>query len=265
MASFVGSYSLGLLITNRVYKEGKYSSREAAIIATGFSTVSATFMIVVAQTLGLMSMWNLYFWSTLVVTFLVTAVTVRLWPLSRIRDEYHEQAEPQPEEKVRHNRVATAWQEAKETVAVAPGLGRNIVINVRDGLLMAMAILPSILSIGLLGLVLARYTPVFDWLGYIFYPFTWLLQLPEPMLIAKASAVGIAEMFLPALLVAEAGIMVKFIIAIVSVSMIIFFSALVPCIVATDIPISITQMGVIWVERVILTLIFATPIAFLLL
>lgn len=28
VASFVGSYSLGLLITNRVYKEGKYTARE---------------------------------------------------------------------------------------------------------------------------------------------------------------------------------------------------------------------------------------------
>lgn len=52
---------MGLLITNRVYKEGKYTAREAANIATGFSTVSATFMVVVAKTLDLMSIWNLYF------------------------------------------------------------------------------------------------------------------------------------------------------------------------------------------------------------
>lgn len=51
VASFVGSYSIGLLITNRIYKEGKYTKKEAIIIATGFSTVSATFMIVVAKTL----------------------------------------------------------------------------------------------------------------------------------------------------------------------------------------------------------------------
>src|SRR5690606_34923442 len=57
VASFVGSYSIGLLITNRVFKEGKYTIKEAAIIATGFSTVSATFMIVVAKTLGLMEIW----------------------------------------------------------------------------------------------------------------------------------------------------------------------------------------------------------------
>lgn len=264
-ASFVGSYSLGLLITNRVYKEGKYSAKEAAIIATGFSTVSATFMVVVASTLGLMDMWNTYFWVTLVVTFLVTMVTVRIWPLSKIKDDYHPDATPQPEGKTDGNRFSKAWNEARETVAASPKLVDNIIQNLKDGFLMTMAILPTILSIGLLGLVLAEFTPVFDWLGYLFFPFTWAMQLPEPMLIAKASALGIAEMFLPALLVAEAAIMVKFVVAVVSVSSIIFFSALVPCIVATDIPLSIPKLVIIWVERVILTIIFVTPIAYLIL
>ena len=65
---------------------GQYSAKEAAIIATGFSTVSATFMVIVAKTLGLMEIWNLFFWSTLVLTFVVTAITVRFRPLSRLDD-----------------------------------------------------------------------------------------------------------------------------------------------------------------------------------
>lgn len=264
VASFVGSYSLALLITNRVYKEGRYTAREAAIIATGFSTVSATFMVVVANTLDLMGHWNLYFWSTLVITFLVTAITVWLPPLRTVPDEYYPGATPDPEEKVTGNRLARAWAEAGETVAEAPGVLRNIWDNLKDGLVMAMAILPSILSIGLLGLVLAEFTPVFDILGYLFYPITWTLQIPEPLLVAKASALGISEMFLPALLVAESAIATKFVVAVTCVSQIIFFSAMVPCIVATEIPISITKMVIIWFERVVLTLIIAIPFALLL-
>ena len=84
VASFAGSYSVGLLITSRVYKSGMYSAKEAAIIATGFSTVSATFMVIVAKTLSLTEFWNVYFFGTLVVTFLVTAVTVRLPPLAKM-------------------------------------------------------------------------------------------------------------------------------------------------------------------------------------
>lgn len=264
VASFVGSYSLALLITNRVYREGKYTGREAAIIATGFSTVSATFMIVVATTLDLMQHWNLYFWSTLVITFLVTAVTVHLPPLRSVPDAYHPDATPSPEAAVREGRLKHAWHEAGQTVATAPSLGRNVAENLRDGFLMAMAILPSILSIGLLGLVLAEFTPVFDIVGYVFYPITWALQIPEPLLVAKASALGISEMFLPALLVAESAMSVKFVIAVVSVAQIIFFSAMVPSIVATDIPVSIPQMIVIWFERVVLTLIITIPLALLL-
>jgi len=48
---------------------------------------------------------------------------------------------------------------------------------------------------------------------------------------------------------------------VVCVSEIIFFSAVVPCILSTKIPIKIPQLLVIWVERVILTIIFAGLIA----
>jgi nucleoside recognition membrane protein YjiH len=259
IASFVGSYSIGLLITNRVFKEGKYTIKEATIIATGFSTVSATFMIVVAKTLGLMDHWNAYFWSTLVITFIVTAITVRIWPLNKISEEYIN-GEGMPEERIKEKRFTHAWNRAMEAVSKTPKLHKNIWINLKDGFVMTMSILPSIMSIGLLGLVIAEYTPIFDILGYIFYPFT--IFLPEPMLAAKAAAVEIAEMFLPALLVVNASMVTKYVIGVVSVSAILFFSALIPCILSTDIPVSIPKLLVIWIERTILTIIIATPIAY---
>jgi nucleoside recognition membrane protein YjiH len=265
VASFVGSYSIGLLITNRVFKEGKYSIKEAAIIATGFSTVSATFMIVVAKTLNLMEMWNAYFWVTFVVTFIVTAITTRIWPLSKMSDDYYQGMEGDKEVIIKKDRVKHAWKEAMITAENAPSLQKNIWDNLKDGFIMTMGILPSIMSVGLLGLILAEFTPVFDILGYVFYPFTALVQLPEPMLAAKASAVSIAEMFLPALLVTEAALVTKFVMAVVSVSSIIFFSALVPCILSTEIPLSIGKLVVIWFEMVVLTILLTAPIAYLLL
>ncbi|NWQ41521.1 YjiH family protein [Bacillus sp. EB106-08-02-XG196] len=265
VASFVGSYSIGLLITNRVFKEGKYSIKEAAIIATGFSTVSATFMIVVAKTLNLMEVWNAYFWVTFVVTFIVTAITVRIWPLNKISDSYYQDMEGDEEVIIKKDRVKTAWKEAMVTANQSSSLGKNIWDNLKDGFIMTMGILPSIMSVGLLGLILVEYTPVFDWLGYLFYPFTALVQLPDPMLAAKASAVSIAEMFLPALLVTKAAIVTKFVIAVVSVSSIIFFSAVVPCILSTEIPLTIGKLVVIWFERVVFTILLTAPIAFLIL
>lgn len=265
VASFVGSYSIGLLITNRIFKERKYSIKEAAIIATGFSTVSATFMVVVANTLGLMEIWNIYFWTTLVVTFAVTAITVRLWPLRNMSDAYYQNGKGLPEKIVKKHRVKTAWNEAMKVVDNAPNLWQITRINLIDGYKMTMAILPSIMSIGLLGLFLAEYTPIFDIVGYIFYPFTWIAQLPEPLLAAKAASMGIAEMFLPALLVVEADLVTKFVIGVICISQIIFFSAVVPVILSTDIPISIPKLIVIFIERTIFSILLAAPFAFLIL
>lgn len=265
VASFVGSYSLGLLLTNRVYRAGRYTGREAAIIAAGFSTVSASFMVIVAKALDLMDHWLLYFWLALVVTFTVTAIIVRIPPLSRIPDEPYPGVAHDPEAKVSGKRHLHAWSEARETLKTAPGLAANVWHNVRDGVKMAMAIVPSILSVGLLGLVVAHYTPIFDWVGYIFAPFAWLVGLPEPLLAGKASATGIAEMFLPATVVAgEESLVLRLVIAIVCISAIVFFSALVPSILATDIPLSLGALVVIWFERVILTILIATPLVRLL-
>lgn len=266
VASFVGSYSLGILITDRVYQQGGYTAREAAIICTGFSTVSAAFMVIVAKSLGIMDLWGLYFVVALVVTFIVTAITVRIYPLSKIPDEYFDGVEPDPEKPVQGNRFRAAWREALLTLAGAPSLQRNIWENLRDGIRLSSSVVPSIMSIGLGGLLLARFTPIFEWIGYLFYPFAWLVRLPEPVLAGEAMAMGIAEMFLPATLIGDSGdLVLRFVVGVVAISAIIFFSGLVPCILATKIPISIKDMVIVWFERVALTVLITTPLAYLLL
>jgi nucleoside recognition membrane protein YjiH len=263
VASFVGSYSLALLITNRVYLEGKYTKKEAVIIATGFSTVSATFMIIVAKTLGLMDHWNLYFWSTLIITFIVTAISVRIYPISKKSDEYVTE-NGDPEVMVTKDRFSVAWNEAMKVSHNSGTIMQNIWSNLKDGINMVSNILPTIMSIGLLGLLLATYTPVFDIIGYIFYPFTALMQLPEAMLTAKALAVGIAEMFLPAGIIANAPMLSKYVVGVCSVSSILFFSASIPCILSTEIPVSVKELVIIWVERTILSIILASIVGMML-
>lgn len=266
VASFVGSYSLALLITDRVYREGRYTGREAAIIATGFSTVSATFMVIVASTLDLMQHWTLYFLLTFAVTFAVTAITVRIPPLSRVADEPFEGVEHLAEPVSRGNRLTQAWDEAMRALAIAPGVVRGSWATFKDGVLMAAAIVPSILSIGLAGLLLATYTPVFDLIGWLFVPVAWLVQLPEPALAGKAFAVGIAEMFLPATVVAgHESEALRFTVGVTAVSQIVFFSALVPSILATRIPVNVGQLVVLWFVRVVLTILITAPLAHLLL
>jgi len=251
------------LLTNREFKDGKYTVREAAIIVTGFITVEATFMVIIAKTLDIMNHFYLYFLVTMVITYVVTAITARIWPLSKMSEEYFE-GKGAPEETIKGHYFATAWNKALDIAGSAPPLGRSIWQYFKEAVILVMAVLPAILSIGLIGLVLAEYTPVFDYIAYIFYPLTALLQVPDAMLAAKAASLGITEILLPAILVMEAGLVTKFVIGVVSVSSILFFSTTIPCILATDIPIRIRDLLVIWFERTVLSFILAVPIAFLL-
>lgn len=250
------------MITNSVYKQGKYTVKEACIIATGFSTVSATFMIIVAKTLGLMEIWVFYFWSTLIITFLVTAISVRIYPLRSKPNVYNDGSEKREDKKRDGNIFKNAYLDGLESACNSDPVITNIVKNTKDGMKMAAGVVPTILSIGLLGLVLAEYTPIFDLIGYIFYPFTLLMKIPDPMIVSKAVSLEIAEMFLPALLVKGAGhIITRYVIGVVSISAILFFSALILCILATEIPLKIREMVIIWIERTILTIVLAGAIA----
>lgn len=257
VASFVGSYSLALLITDRVYREGKYTMREAAIIATGFSTVSATFMVIVAKTLSLMNVWNLYFWTTFIICFLVTAITARLWPLANM-EHPGDRDQPLP---AGRSRIQAAIDAGVEQASVAPGLPATLWQNLSDGVRMAAMILPSIMAVGLLGLLAAKYTPIFDVIGLLLYPFTWIAQFPDPMLAAKAMSSGLAEMFLPAILLKDADLVVKFTAAVVCVSQVLFLSASVPCVLATSIPFRFRDLLVIWFLRTALSILCTAPIA----
>ena len=153
-------------------------------------------------------------WTTLATTFTVTAITGRIPPLSQMND--HARV-PEPGF-FSGARIATAVERALAVARNAPGLLENIRLNSREGLMMTCSILPSIMSVGLLGLLLAKHTPVFNWLGYVFYPCTAVFGIDSARELARASATGLAEMFLPALLMGDADRVARFATGIVSVS-----------------------------------------------
>lgn len=264
VASFVGSYSLALLITNRVYLEDTYTKKEAAIIATGFSTVSATFMIIVAKTLDLLDYWLAYFWITLFVTFLITAITARIFPLNKKPQEYYSGKEYVPEEKKKVT-FGEALDAGMTGYKNSGSLASVVKDNFIDGFKMALNIAPSLLGVGMIGLLLAEYTPIFDIIGYIFYPFTLITRVEQPLMVAQALGMSIAEMLLPAPVVANAGLglIAKMLVAVVSVSEILFFSASIPVMMGTEIPLKFSDYIIIWIERVILSIVITMPILYL--
>lgn len=166
---------------------------------------------------------------------------------------------PLPEGK---GRIETAIDAGITQAQGAPKLLPLLGATFLDGLRMAAMILPSIMAVGLLGLLAAKYTPIFDVLGLTLYPFTWIAQFSDPMLAAKSMAAGLAEMFLPAILLKDADVALKFVAAVVSVSQVLFLSASIPCVLATSIPLKFRDLIIIWYIRTALSILLTAPVAF---
>ena len=263
VASFVGSFSVAIYLTNKLYNSNIYTNREASIIITGFSTVSATFMIVVAKTADFMDIWNFYFFSTLIITFAVTAIVVRMWPISRIDDSYRD-GEGKREVVLPGNLFINAVQAGLKTASETQSLHKNLWENLKGGIAMCFTLSPCIASIALVAIILVQKTPVFDIFGLIFAPLTYLLSLiglPEYLMVAKACAMVLGEMFVPNVVVASLPAASKYVVAVVSVSAILFFGGSIPCVLATDVKIKTWQIIVIWFERTVLSILLAGIVA----
>ncbi|MBN1975200.1 MAG: YjiH family protein [Sedimentisphaerales bacterium] len=259
VAAFIGSFSVAMFLTDELYKESKYTYREAAIVMTGFSTVSTTFVIVIATTAGFMNIWNFYFWSTLVITFIVTAITVRLFPLNKLDNSYIDGI-GKPEREVKGNLIRNAINEGVKAAAESKSLVKSMWENLKGGVKMCLVLTPCGASIGLLASILARETKFFDYIGTIFLPITYVLKLfglESYKEVAKASAVVLGEVFVPNKTVETLSDVPRYIIAVVSVSTIIFFTGFIPCLYATSIKLKPWQLLLIWFERAALSIILA--------
>ncbi|WFD09889.1 YjiH family protein [Tepidibacter hydrothermalis] len=259
LASFLSNSSIGVFITDTIFKDSKYSIKEASIIVTGFSTVSISSMIIIAKTLDLMSMWNAYFITTLIVTCSVTSITARIPPLSRKSNSYIS-SNFVIEAKIYKNFIRNGWTEAIKSIHKPIDIYDSLYKNFKNGFIVTITVLPSIVSIGTTGLILSKYTCFIDLLAYIFYPVLKILQLPEPMLTAKSASLGIIDLFLPSLLITDSSFLTRFIIGVVSVSSVLSFCSCIPCILSTKIPLSVSELFLIWIERVVFSFIIVTPI-----
>lgn len=247
IASYVGSYSVGIYVTNRLYLEGRYSAREATIIATCFSTVSMGFFAVVASTLGLLAYFPLIFASITVVMIVLAVVLCRVPPLSRKPDSYA--AEPVGEREYTGGLFGHAVEEGLASAARARGAVTELRTGLVDGFKLSLLILPTILAIGLAAILLAEHTPVFTWLGRPLEPVLSLLGLPDVGTIAPASLIGVTEMFLPALLSTDAALAARFYVAVLSISQLLFFSAVIPLLLEVDVPVTLADCVVLFLLR----------------
>jgi Uncharacterized protein conserved in bacteria len=263
VSSFVGSFSVGLLMTNKLYCERKFTYKEAVIIATGFSTISASFMVVIAKTLDLMEYWLLYFCVSFIVTCIVSMISIRIWPIRSLPNSLYKSTKiSELGKKLKKRSLAQVCKEAKESAfSVAdssPTVRSSLKVSLINSLDMGATITPTVIGGAFVGIILSTYTSLFDYIGYIFYPFFRLFRVPEALAAGKAVALSISESMVPTVAVTDGPFQTRFIIGIACVSIILFIAGTIPCILATKIKISIPKLMIIWFERVVFSIIVSS-------
>lgn len=257
MASWMGAGTVGVLITSQQYDRGYYNKREAAVIATNFSIVSIAFCLVIAKFLSIDHLFIQYYLVVCIAGIITAIIAPRIPPLSSLANSYHndQSCELQEENNQSGSNLSFGLQLAQRKAASGPDLFtslRNSCFNILD---IWLGLFPAVMAIGTASLVLAEYTPVFNYLSYPFVFILEALQIPEAVKAAPTMIVGFADMFLPAVL--GKGIeseLTRFVIAGISVSQLIYMSEIGVLILRSNIPLNLLQLFIIFLIRTLICL-----------
>ncbi|MBF7052311.1 YjiH family protein [Halomonas sp. KAO] len=257
VASFVAAPAVGIFVTNKLYETGHYNQREAASIATSFSICSLGFFALLASIGGIMSYLPHMIISSFFINFFLAAIMVRIPPLSRKSDIYYEGGKEvndsyNPEESggILSRALNAAAERASKTQS------KDIYSGVWGAVTFAQKIVAFILSIATISLLLATYTPVFDYLGILVEPLIKLMQLPDASAIAPTVLVSIAEIALPAIIIAGADVspMAVFFVCTLSTVQIIFFTESANAMLESSIPLTVSNLIVIFLIRTVIAI-----------
>lgn len=263
-STFLGNFSIGILSTNSLYKDGKLNYKEGAIVITGFSTISIGLMLLFSQLLQITEHFLFYFLSGALVTYVVTAIVIRLPPTRGLPTTYYnDKPSPIAEDTLHGSRFQTAWKTGLEIADNAPSPVKTVGGILASTLRVLANMISSSMFIIVVGLLLNQYTPIFSWLGMIFYPIFKLFGIAEAGIMSTAAGLAITDV-IPAVMYGatqELSLAARYVLAAFPVTVIIFIGGFFTCLMATDFRIKVRYLLLIWVERMALALIFYCAIA----
>nr|WP_313407782.1 YjiH family protein [Pseudomonas sp.] len=257
IASWLGSGTVGVLITAQQYQKGFYSAREAAVIATNFSIASIAFSLLITSFMKIDHLFVPFYLTVVVAGLAAAIITPRIPPLSWKKDEYVAGVGKQIQEDVPAGTSLLRWglTQAVQRANATPSPAQMVRIGVHNVVDIWLGLLPLVMAIGTVSLAIAEFTPIFNWLSYPFVPLLELLQLPEAAKAAPAMLVGFADMFLPAVL--GKGIeseLTRFVVACVSLTQLIYMSEVGVLILKAKLPLNLLELFVIFIIRTLITL-----------
>ncbi len=267
LASWVGDGTIGVLLTSKQYEEGHYTRRESVIIGTTFSVVSITFTLVIIETVGLEHMFIPFYLTVIIAGVIAALIMPRIPPLSRIPDTYMDGVESQGEEKIpeSYSLFSYGYKKALDRAENSPSFSLFFKRGLQNVLDMWMGVAPIVMAFGLIALIFAEFTPLFEWLGMPFIPLLELMQVPYAKEASETILIGFADMFLPAVIGASIeSDMTRFIIAVLSVTQLIYMSEVGGVLLGSKVPVKFIDLVFVFLLRTLITLPIIVGIAHLL-
>jgi nucleoside recognition membrane protein YjiH len=269
VSALLGNFSVAHIAVDGQYHKGHMTERESLAICTGFCSSSIAFMMVLATNAGIMDgYWNAYVWSSFLIIILITLIGVRFPPITSIADTYAPGITPQPEREYRKNLMRNALAEGLGVAQSAdnPVIGIAQILKATVGILAAIIMGAGFSTSA--GMLLYLFTPIFEWLGVIFRPIMWLVQMPasEVVTASTGAAFSLLEVTIPSMLVmaGEWSYHIRYMMAVVPITSVIFLGSFVPSLISTNLPVKFWHLMVIWVQRMILSVLFSGLFALLL-
>lgn len=257
IASWVGDGTIGVALTNKQYEDGYYTSKEAAVIATTFSAVSITFCLVVLSQVNLPHLFGPYYLTVCIAGIVAAIIVPRIPPLSKKKDTYYNGVKNDIGEDIPEGFTNTSWglHLAIERAKKSSDWKKFVINGSKTVLDMWLGVLPVIMAFGTIGLIVAEYTPIFQWLGMPFIPILNLLKVPDAVAASQTIMVGFADMFLPSVIgTSIPSDMTRFIVATLSVTQLVYLSEAGAVILGSKIDISLMDLFIIYLERTLITL-----------
>ena len=257
VTSFVANPTLGIFLTNRLYKDKMYTTREAASISTNFSFISMGFFAVLVESAGILDHYgDVVLWSFLL-SFAIAAIMIRIPPLRGLPDLMYD-GSPRPEEK----KAKYSAELFKNAMIKAVETGNSVDVaatfkkTLMDVFIFAQKISAYIMCIYVLVMVVVKNTNIADYLGIPFVPILNLLGIPNAAEIAPSFILGLAEVALPSAFISGLGVApaAAFFVVAVTALQIIMFSNSAVSIMESDIPLNVGKLVIIFFLRTLIAM-----------
>jgi nucleoside recognition membrane protein YjiH len=252
VTSFVGAASIGLLITIGQYNRGNYTARQACVIATNFSVVAIPFALVVASVAGIGHLFVGWYGFVVLACLIAALITPRLPPLSNKAQVYISGlVDSGPDAtRVAQSLISEAWDRAMERASSSPGVRDYFAAALTNMMFFIFSVMAAGMALATLAALVTFHTPIFTWLGYPFITVLELVQLPDATAASPALFAGFLDQYIPAIV--ATGIdsnVTSFVLAGLSVCQLIFMSEVGVIILRSSLPLSVTDLIVIFLLR----------------